>query len=215
MANLNYRKTLGAALCAFYGTLSLAGIYQFISNKYGLYNPVISPLIWILQDIICCGAMYFIAFNKSIKPHKLSRIGAEIIATIFGIFAINIALSFAKINIFSVLGVYFGIILSSIEVISAGLLFYFIKSWLPVRLSAFFYWIPTLFSSVYLSKIKRAAELAEKTQDWTHFEEIWSANQTCEFIMLILSIVTVIVTLVWMAKEPITQHSKSNNLDII
>lgn len=215
MANFNYPKKLGAALFAFYGVLSLVGIYQILSNNLGLYNPIVSPLVWIIQDVICCASMCFIIFNKAIQPNTLGRIGAGILALLYGIFTINIALSFAEINILAFLGQYYGIILGLIELIAAALLFYSIKSWMPVRISAFLYWIPSLCSTFYISKLRAASELADKTSDWTLFEKIWSASQTCENIALTLSVITVILTAVWMFKKPMAQHAKSNPIDII
>lgn len=215
MANLNYRKSLGMTLCSFYGIITLAGIAQIISNNYGLYNPTFSPLIWVVQDIICCASMCFITFNKAIQPNNIGRIGSGIFALFFGLFTINIFLSYAEINMFSFLGHYFNIVVGIIELIAAVLLFYSLKTWVPVKILAFLYWIPTLCSTFYISKLRMASELADKTSDWTLFEEIWEASQTCDNIALALSVITVIVTAVWIVKKPMAHHAKSNPIDII
>lgn len=215
MANLNYRKSLGMSLCAFYGIITLASIAQIISNNYGLYNPTFSPLIWVVQDIICCASMCFITFNKAIQPNKIGKLGSGILALFFGLFTINIFLSYAGINMFSFLCHYFNVAVGIIELIAAGLLFYSLRTWLPVKISAFLYWIPTLCSTFYISKLRMASELADKTSDWTLFQEIFEASQTCDNIALAISILTVVITTVWIVKKPMANHAKSNPIDII
>ena len=144
MAAVNYKKYLGIAICSFYGAVAFAGIVQILTNKFGLYNLSISRVVWIIQDLVCCCSMIYIAFNKVIKAALPERIGASILAALFISSMINILLSFAEINIFSSLGQYASFIITIIEMCAAALLFYHIKAWLPIRISAFVFWIPTL-----------------------------------------------------------------------
>lgn len=171
----NYIKSTGIAICSFYGVIALAGIYQILANKLGLYNSSISRIIWIFQDVICCIAMLYIGINKFIKPSMLGRIGASILSLMFALFAVNLVLSFADIDILTSINQYFGITISIVELCAAALLFYSIKAWMPMRISAFVYWIPCLCSSFYLSKIKMATELAHNTSDWALLDKIVNA----------------------------------------
>lgn len=215
MENKNYRKNLGIPICAFYGIISLASIYQLISNHYGFHNPIFSPLIWIFQDIICSVSMCFIAFKKTIQPNKLGRTGSIILGLLYFIFAVNISLSYADINFTTHLGKYFGIILGVIELIAATLLFYSLKSWMLIKISAVLYWVSCLCAAVYIFKVNMAYEMAKKNSDWPLFERLWSAYQTCEIIAVALSVITVIITTIWIIKSPTVQKTKSNSIDII
>ena len=212
MANLIYRAKLGGALCAFYGIITLASIAQLISNFFGLYSPIFSPLIWTAQDIICCASMCFITFNKSIRPNIIGRIGSGIFAISFGLFAVNVLLSYSDINMFSFAGHYSNVAVGAIELIAAGLLFFSLKIWVAVKISAFIYWIPSLCAAFYITKLRMASELGS---DWSFYEKMCDALQICDNIALVLSILTVLVTLVWIVRKPIAPHTKSNVIDVI
>lgn len=215
MAKSSYRKTMGTAICAFFGVITFGCLYQLISNKFNLYNPSISPIIWIVYDVICCAVMAYLATKKDMLPTLLGKVGAGILALLFAIFTVNLFLSFSEINIFKIIGQYSGIVVSVIEIGAAALLFFSVKAWLPVKISAFLYWIPGLCSSFYLSKIKEAAELAEKTSDYTVMERIFNASQICDYFALALSVLTIVLTIIWMTKKPIAPHAQSNTIDLI
>ena len=212
---VNYKKSLGIAICSFFGVLFLVGIIQTITNKLGLYNPSISPIIWIFQDIVCCISMGYIALNKVVRPALPGRIGAITLAALFAIFAINLLMSYENINIFSILGQYSSIIICVVEIVAAALLFYHIKVWLPVKISALIYWIPCLCSSFYFSKMMSASEIVLKTDDWTFYEKITNAIQICDSISLTLAVLTIVLTVIWMGKKPDVSYSQSNSIEII
>ena len=215
MTNMNYRKSLGISLCVFYGSIALAIIAQIIINKGGFVSPTFIPLIWAVCDIICCASMSYITFNKAIRPNKIGRTCSGILALFFGLYTINIFISYAKISLFSFFGHYVYVALGVIELIVAGLLFYSLRTWVAVRISAFLYWIQTLCISFYDTKLRMAIESADKTSDWTLVEEILDTIETCDYIVLALSILTVIITVAWMVKKPMAHHAKSNPIDII
>lgn len=215
MTNMNYRKPLGISLCVFYGSIALAIIAEIIINKCGLYNPTFTRLIWAVCNIIYCASMSFVTFNKAIQPNKIGRTGSGILALFFGLFTINIFLSYANINLFSFFGHYVDVALGVIELIAAGLLFYSLRTWVAVRISAFLYWIQNLCTSFYRSKLSMAFESADKTSDFTLAEEILENIETCCNIELALSILTVLITVAWMVKKPMAHHAKLNPIDII
>lgn len=215
MARSSYRKQIGTVMCAFFGVITFGCVYQLISNKFNLYNPSISPVIWIVSDILCCGFMAYLTTKKDMLPTLLGKVGAGILAFIFALFTVNLFLSFFEIYIFNILGQYSGIVVSIIEVVAAALLFFGIKAWLPVKIFALLYWIPGLCSSFYLAKIKEAAELAEKTSDYTVMVRIFNATEICDYFSLALSVLTIVLTIIWMAKKPIAPHAQSNTIDLI
>lgn len=215
MATVGYKKSIGIALCSFYGVMALTGLIQILTNQLGLYNPSLSRPLWIFQDIICCIAMAYIAFNKKFRPPLPCQIGASILSALFAIFAVNISLSYADINIWYSLGQYAGVIISVIELVTAAFLFYYIKAWLSVRISAFVYWIPCMCSSFFFSRIKTASDMAQTTSDWTLVDKIFNALEVCDYFALAFSIITVILTLIWINKKTIAPNIQSNPIDII
>lgn len=159
--------------------------------------------------------MAYIATNKSVRPAISGRIGAYILSLLFAIFTVNLIISFADINIFNLIGKYSGIVVSLIEAVAAALLFFSIKAWLPVKISATIYWLPSIVSSFFFAKIKDAAALAEKTADYTIMERIFNATEICDYFSLALSILTIILTIIWMNMKTIAPHAQSNSIDII
>lgn len=215
MAKSSSQKSIGIAICAFFGVITFGSIFQLITNKFGLYNPFVTPIIWIVYDILCCIVMAYIANKKNMVSKLLGRVGAGILALIFAIFAINLILSFFDINIYNSLGQYFGIVVGSIQIIAAALLFLNLKAWLPIKISATLYWWPGLCSSFFYAKVNDAYKLAEKTSDYSVVERIFNAMEICEYFSLALSILTITLTIVWLTKKPLAPHAQSNPIDII
>ncbi len=215
MAKSSFQKSIGTAICAFFGIITFGSIFQLITNKFDLYNPSITPIIWIVYDILCCIVMAYIATKKNMVIELLGRVGAGILALVFAIFTINLLLSFFDINIYNSIGQYFGIAVGIIQIIAAALLFLNIKAWLPVKISATLYWLPGLCSSFFYAKVKDAFELAEKTSDYSVVERIFNATAICEYFSLALSILTIVLTIVWLTKKPLAPHAQSNPIDII
>lgn len=203
-------KSIGIAICSFYGAIALAFIAQILFNVLGLWN--LSRPIWIILNIICSASMACIAFNKSIKSSLPCQIGATILSASFAVYTVNLFLSYADINIWDFLGQYSGIITRIIELIAAFMLFYFIKAWMPVKIFAIVYGILDLCSTC-LNKI--AFDLTKKTSDWSLVDELFNATEICAYLQIALAILTVVFTLIWIKKKPTVAHIQSNPIDIL
>lgn len=207
-------KSIGIAICSFYGVIALAFIAQILFNVLGQYN--LSRPIWIVANIICCTSMAYIALNKSIKSSLPCQIGATILSALFAVYTVNLFLSYADIYFWDSLGEYVWIISHIIGLIAAFMLFYFIKAWMPVKIFAIVYWIPDLCSTC-LNKIAfdMTFDMAEKTSDRSLVYELYNAAEICAYLEIALAILTVVFTLIWIKKKPTVAHIQSNPIDIL
>lgn len=213
---VNNKKSIGIAICSFYGAIALAYIAQILINVLGLYNSLdtyayTTRVIYIIYNIVCCISMAYIALNKSIRSSLPCQIGATILSALFAVFTINILL-YADIYIWDFLGQYAGIIINTIEIIAAFMLFYFIKAWMPVKIFAIVYWIPCLCSTCL---IKIASNIMKKTSDWSSVDGLYNAAEICYYINIAIAILTVIFTIIWIKKKPTVAHTQSNPIDTI
>ncbi len=209
------QKSLGVAVLTFYGIIVLAAIVLMVVNLLGLSTPVVNRVIFAVQDAACCCAVGYIALSKPVRAAATARIGATVLAVLFAAVAVNMVLSFAEINIFASIGNYAGVVISSIQLIAAAMLFLTVKAWIPVKVTAFLFWIPGLCASFYFSELKAASELAQKTDDWSVMHKILNAVDTCDYISLALAVLTVILAIVWIVRKPKAPHAQNNPIDII
>lgn len=209
-------KSIGTAICSFYGVIALVAIVQILINVFNASELCISynttRVIYIICNIVCCISMAYIALNKSIRPSLPGQIGATILSVLFALYTVNLLLTYADINIWNYLGQYAGIIINTIELIAAFMLFYFIKAWMPVKIFAIVYWIPCLCSTCL---IKIAVDIMKKTSDWSSVDGLYNAAEICSYLQIALAILTVVFTIIWIIKKPTVAHTQSNSIDTI
>lgn len=207
------KRPIGISFCIFFGLLICSYIYQFMINKLGLYNEISTPIIWIIQNLICCAAFCIIFFNS--RKLKLVKIGSAILAIVNFVFTINIATHFAGINIFSFLGEYYSVFFNIVELVAAGLIFFGMRMWAPLQIVGFSYFIPSLLSAFYITSLNSANKIYEQSGDFSSIEKILSAMEICDIVCFIISIVSLILTIIWLNKKEITPSSVSNPINLI
>ena len=76
MGNSGNQRSLGNAICIFYGILAISGIISIANSKLGLFNQNYNHILWIVTNLICCFGMGSLALKKCVVPSKLGRAGA-------------------------------------------------------------------------------------------------------------------------------------------
>lgn len=213
MAKLINKRPIGIALCIFFCVLIFSYVYQYLINKLGLYNETITPITWIIQNIICCAAFCIIFFNSTRNLPVL--IGSGILAIINFLFTINVATHFADVNIFAFLGQYYSFILSFIELVASGLIFFGLKMWLPLQITGFLYFIPAIFSAYFISGLNKANEVFAQTRNISYIDNLLKAIDISDVACFILVIASFVLTIIWLNKKSATPSSVSNPINLI
>lgn len=206
------KRTIGTALIVFFGsfilTFFLTSIYNLSFFKLGLYDKlihgyslasIIHSMTFFIRDILCLFA--FLLMAMTIKKSPIATIGAIILSIITLYFTINIPLSYLRIDVFEFLGTSKWLLIGTLEFIAAGMLFFGMKTWIPLQISAFTYWLYGLGSDIIWMVLDKIRIRAIYSDDFSKYNMLLKIENAWTFVGLFISIVTFIFTIIWMVKK--------------
>lgn len=196
MAKTLVKQTTGAALCVFFGITIILIICQMVINKFDLYNPTTTPIIWSVSNIISAAAFCVIAFTSGRKV--MMAVGAGILALMFTFLSVCEILSLMEIEVFEFLGLYRSLAFVLIEMVGAGLLFFGMQSWLPLDITGFSLWLPKLGNALCITGFDSAFELVAQTGDYSQVDTLSNAMNACVVIELLIGMAALTLTIIGM-----------------
>lgn len=208
-------KNLGAALCGFFGAAILSGLYNVYNIVFQNYNQIATIIIFLLVNLICCISIWYAAKFKENFNYKIGRIAALAMVVLYGLFAINNVTAYIDFPLFKFLGKGAAIILDSLMFVLVATFLFSSKTWFPIKIVGSIEYLVSIISCVFILELNNTLNIADETYDYSRYDSIISAINSCSYIILMINVVALILTIVWMNKRPIAPSIQNHKIDII
>lgn len=214
MANFNLK--FEQALTGFFAIQVVSCIASYLVGILGLYNPHITPIFWVLFNLISSALIFISTRNKNNFKNIVGSLAGYIVSCVLILYCINniTSLVFEK-ALLGVLGAGFFTCIELIEYIAFAFFLLFSKQWICVKIFGILPIIPSVISCSLSYKIHQAITLARNTMDYSIVEKISDAINISTFFLIALYLVAFVFALISIFRKPVAPSMQNQPIDLI